>query len=56
MGLPKTLTAEQLGRLQALTTDRPEIEKVIHVKGQAAVDLPMRANDIVLIELEPVRG
>jgi xylan 1,4-beta-xylosidase len=54
MGLPKTLTAEQLRQLEALTRDRPEIEKVIKVRGDAVVDLPMRANDIVLIELEPV--
>ncbi len=56
MGAPKTLTAEQLGQLQAQTQDRPEIEKVIRVKGEAVVDLPMRANDIVLIELEPIQG
>lgn len=54
MGLPKTLTAEQLRQLEALTRDRPEIEKVIKVRGEAVVDLPMRANDIVLVELEPV--
>ena len=56
MGLPKSLTAEQLGQLQALTLDRPEIEKVIRVRGEAVVDLPMRANDIVLVELEPIGG
>jgi xylan 1,4-beta-xylosidase len=54
MGLPKTLTAEQLRQLETLTRDRPEIEKVIKVRGEAVVDLPMRANDIVLVELEPV--
>ncbi len=54
MGLPKTLTPEQLRQLEALTQDRPEIEKVIKVRGEAVVDLPMRANDIVLVELEPV--
>jgi xylan 1,4-beta-xylosidase len=53
MGSPKTLTAEQLGQLEALTRDRPEIETVIRVTGEAVVDLPMRANDVVLIELEP---
>lgn len=53
MGLPKTLTVEQLGQLRGLTEDRPEIEKTVSVRDEAVVDLPMRANDIVLIELEP---
>lgn len=53
MGLPKTLTVEQLDQLRGLTEDRPEIEKTVSVRGEAVVDLPMRANDIVLIELEP---
>lgn len=53
MGMPKALTPEQLAQLQALTTDRPEVDKVIKVAGEAVVDLPMRANDIVLVELEP---
>ncbi|USQ94592.1 GH39 family glycosyl hydrolase [Caulobacter sp. RL271] len=52
MGLPKTLTPAQLASLQGLTLDRPEIEKIIKVSGEAVVDLPMRANDIVLVELE----
>jgi xylan 1,4-beta-xylosidase len=55
MGLPKTLTPDQVGQLQALTQDRPEIDKVVQVKGGAVVDLPMRANDVVLIELDPIR-
>lgn len=54
MGLPTTLTASQLQSLQALTEDRPEIEKALKVSGEAVVDLPMRANDVVLIELEPL--
>lgn len=53
MGLPKTLTTDQQHQLEALTQDRPEIEKVIRVTGEAVVDLPMRANDIVLVELTP---
>lgn len=52
MGLPQTLTAEQLRSLQALTEDRPEIERVLKVAGDTTVDLPMRANDVVLVELE----
>lgn len=54
MGLPKTLTPDQQRQLEAMTQDRPEIEKVIRVKGVTVVDLPMRANDIVLVELTPV--
>lgn len=53
MGLPKTLTAEQQRQLEGLTQDRPEIDKVVTVRDEAVVDLPMRANDIVLIEIVP---
>ena len=53
MGMPKALTSAQLARLRALTTDRPEVDRVIKVAGEAVIDLPMRANDIVLVELEP---
>lgn len=53
MGLPKTLTADQQRQLEGLTQDRPEIDKVINVRGEAVVDMPMRANDVVLIELTP---
>ena len=54
MGSPTTLTAPQLQSLQTLTEDRPEIEKALKVSGETIVDLPMRANDVVLIELEPL--
>ena len=54
MGLPKTLTPDQLRKLEGLTEDRPEIDKVIKTTGATVVDLPMRANDIVLVELDPV--
>lgn len=54
MGAPKTLTVEQRGQLEALTRDKPEIERLIRVKGDTVIDLPMRANDVVLLELEPV--
>jgi len=56
MGMPSTLTAAQLAQLQSLSADRPEIEKTIKARGAATIDLPMRANDIVLIELEPVQA
>ncbi len=54
MGSPKTLTLDQLRKLEDLTQDRPEIDKVIKTRGETTIDLPMRANDIVLVELEPV--
>lgn len=54
MGSPATLTAAQLGALQVLTNDRPEIERVLRVSADAVLDLPMRANDVVLIELDPL--
>lgn len=54
MGSPTTLTESQLQSLQALTEDRPEIEKALKVSGETVVDLSMRANDVVLIELEPL--
>ncbi|MCY1648383.1 cellulase family glycosylhydrolase [Caulobacter sp. SL161] len=54
MGLPTTLTPAQLRSLEALTQDRPEIERLLRVSGDTSVDLPMRANDVVLIELDPL--
>lgn len=53
MGSPSALMPAQLQALQALTQDRPEIDRVLHVSDGAVVDLPMRANDVVLIELRP---
>ncbi|MFY8209187.1 MAG: GH39 family glycosyl hydrolase [Caulobacter sp.] len=53
MGMPSTLTAAQFQALQALAQDRPEIDRALHVSDDAVVDLPMRANDVVLIELRP---
>ena len=54
MGAPETLTAAQLQALHALTKDRAEIARTIVVSADAVFDLPMRANDVVLIELEPL--
>ncbi|ATC32580.1 beta-xylosidase [Caulobacter vibrioides] len=54
MGMPTTLTPAQLRSLEVLTEDRPEIERVLRVSAQAVLDLPMRANDVVLIELDPL--
>jgi xylan 1,4-beta-xylosidase len=51
MGSPKTLTAEQLGRLNGLTRDVPErVETVKAGKdGSLAVEVGMRSNDLVLV-------
>ncbi|MBO9707899.1 MAG: beta-xylosidase [Caulobacter sp.] len=54
MGAPKTLSEGQVAQLNALTTDKPEIARQVRVgaDGVARLDLPMRANDIVLVTLE----
>jgi beta-xylosidase len=57
MGSPKALTPEQIRKLEALTTDRPEQERMVRVDAKGAVDVevPMRSNDVVLVTLEPAR-
>jgi xylan 1,4-beta-xylosidase len=54
MGSPKALSTEQLARLQALTQDRPEADRVVKVgnDGKLQWKLPMRSNDVVLVTLE----
>ena len=52
MGKPKTLTPEQVARLQAQTLDKPEVKSVkVGAKGTASVQVPMRANDVVLVKI-----
>lgn len=55
MGSPKTLSAAQLKQLQAATQDRPERVLRVHVpkSGAWTTDVPMRTNDVVLVELTP---
>jgi len=53
MGLPTSLAADQLRQLEGLTRDAFEIDTLVKTTGQTVVDLPMRSNDIVLIELTP---
>ena len=55
MGSPKTLGAHQLKQLQALTDDKPEASRAVHVgrDGKLQWTLPMRSNDIALVTLEP---
>jgi xylan 1,4-beta-xylosidase len=56
MGSPKSLDPQQLRKLQALTADRPEVERVLHVGADGALrwNLPMRSNDVALLTLVPV--
>jgi xylan 1,4-beta-xylosidase len=52
MGKPKTLAADQLAKLQALTEDKPVTRTVkVAANGTANVQVPMRANDIVLVKI-----
>ena len=54
MGRPATLTAAQLAQLQALTADRPTTSTLrVRADGKAALDLPMRDHDVVMVELTP---
>jgi len=54
MGLPKSLDPRQLRRLQRLTRDTPEIDRTVRIgtDGLLTLDLPMRSNDILLVEIE----
>jgi xylan 1,4-beta-xylosidase len=58
MGSPKELTGRQLDRLQAATRDRPEVLRRVSVGASRAfaLTLPMRSNDVVLVELTPGRS
>ncbi|MDL5364473.1 beta-xylosidase [Xanthomonas sp. NCPPB 2654] len=54
MGSPKALSAEQLRKLQGMTADTPELRRVrVGKDGNAQVEVAMRANDVVLVELRP---
>ncbi len=57
MGKPKLLSRSQQIHLQGLTTDRPELERTVHVGpgGRLRWALPMRSHDVVLVTLVPLR-
>jgi xylan 1,4-beta-xylosidase len=57
MGSPKALTAAQIARLNTLTRDLPETDKVMRSGPDGTVELtvPMNSNDIVLAELKRSR-
>jgi xylan 1,4-beta-xylosidase len=54
MGSPDKLTPAQLAKLQSLTRDLPEKTQVVHVgaSGSYSVTIPMRSNDVVLVEMD----
>lgn len=53
MGSPKQLTPEQVAKLNGLTRDLPESDKVVKADaaGTVGITLPMNSNDIVLVRL-----
>ncbi len=53
MGRPKDLTAKQLAKLNKLTRDLPETDRVIKVgaEGLFDIELPLNSNDILLVTL-----
>ncbi len=56
MGAPKALSPEQLARLNSLTRDLAEADRVVHVGSGGVYNLllPMRSNDVVLITIERI--
>lgn len=54
LGLPKTLTPEQIKQLNQLTADQPVTSTLrVDRSGTAEYSIPMRANDIALVTIEP---
>ena len=53
---PALLSVAQQERLQALTTDHPELDRTVHVgkDGRLRWTLPMRTHDVVLVTVEPL--
>jgi xylan 1,4-beta-xylosidase len=58
MGMPTALSASQLNKLRSLTRDVPETNRKVTVgaSGEYTVDIPMRSNDIVLVQISSGRG
>jgi xylan 1,4-beta-xylosidase len=54
MGSPKELSAEQIAHLNDITRDLPETDKAVRSGANGVVEfsVPMRSNDIVLVELD----
>jgi xylan 1,4-beta-xylosidase len=55
MGAPKSLTTAEVERMNALTRDAAQINRLVRVQstGALSLSLPMRTNDIVLVTLAP---
>lgn len=54
MGAPSTLSAAQLQQLRELTADKPATSRLhVDTSGAARLTVPMRDNDVVLLELAP---
>ncbi|WBO21550.1 GH39 family glycosyl hydrolase [Sphingomonas abietis] len=55
MGMPERFTPAQLERMEALTQDSPQQDRVVDIadKHMFAIRLPMKTNDIVLVTLAP---
>ncbi|WP_081933919.1 beta-xylosidase [Massilia sp. 9096] len=52
MGKPKTLSADQIAKLQAQTLDKPETRQItVAADGSASLQVPMRVNDVVLVKI-----
>jgi len=53
MGMPKDLSADQIGQLNGLTRDLPEKQQIVRSdkKGSITLSVPMRGNDIVLVTI-----
>jgi xylan 1,4-beta-xylosidase len=58
MGSPKELSAAQIARLNELTRDLPETDKVLQSGPDGTVELtvPMNSNDVVLIKVQRGQG
>ena len=53
MGSPKSLNTDQQKKLQALTTDAAKQQRlVVGANGHASLVVPMRSNDVVLVEIK----
>jgi xylan 1,4-beta-xylosidase len=56
MGSPISLSNDQLRQLQVTTADRPKLRAlVIDSNGTASLSIPMRSNDVVLVEVLATR-
>ncbi len=58
MGSPKDLDAKQLATLQRLTSDKPEVQREVHVgaSGSATLTIKLRSHDVVLLSLQKIGG